>query len=150
IAVLPSDTTIDELSSVPGISLGVMSTGIGKVPPEQTDLDISQGNRVASSLYDGPLPAMTVGGPTAAAWRGIVDPAGGAPAEILPGLLGTSLSDGDVGAHADPFLIDPALTVVDRQGTVFRSLLSPGLTVRAATVGDLRRFASRQRGDDLL
>src|SRR4051812_32866098 len=44
--VLPHRTTVDELASVPGMSIGFMSTGIGEVPPEQTYLDVSQGNRV--------------------------------------------------------------------------------------------------------
>ncbi len=33
-----------------------MSAGLGTVPPEQTYLDIGQGNRVFDSLYDTDLP----------------------------------------------------------------------------------------------
>src|SRR4051795_7617631 len=48
VVVLPAGTTVGQLGEIRGLSVGVMSTGIGKVPAEQTYLDISQGNRVAS------------------------------------------------------------------------------------------------------
>ena len=55
-------------AAVDGISPGVISAGIGTVPPAQTYLDISQGNRVNESLYDEDLPPLYV--------RDGVDPAG--------------------------------------------------------------------------
>src|SRR3954469_11449456 len=55
IEVLPPRTSVDDLATVPGLSLGVMSTGIGDVPAEQTYLDVSQGNRVDDALYPRPL-----------------------------------------------------------------------------------------------
>ena len=71
-----------------------MSAGLGNVPAEQTYLDIGQGNRVFDSLYDpSDLPASVsedVCAPVRS--RALVDRAESAPAEIVPGLLSTSLS----------------------------------------------------------
>lgn len=68
-----------------GMSPGIMSTGLGKVPPEQTYLDIGQGNRVFDSLYDSPLPTTGRG---CFAWQEAVEArAESAPADIEPFLL---------------------------------------------------------------
>jgi hypothetical protein len=88
LAWLPSDTTVAELAAV-GFSPGVMSAGLGTVPPEQTYLDVGQGNRVFSSLYDTPLPALE--GNRARWWRAVVERAESAPADIIPGLLYSDL-----------------------------------------------------------
>ena len=73
-----------------------MSAGLGKVPAEQTYLDIGQGNRVFNSLYDEPLPVRK-GNPDW--WRSVVERAESAPAEIVPGLLARTLAR--AGASAD-------------------------------------------------
>jgi hypothetical protein len=146
VAILPPDTTVSQLAEA-GFSVGVMSAGIGAVPAEQTYLDVSQGNRIASSFYDGRLPTVSVGGPRAPEWKRIVERADGAPADVMPGLLGSSLSNGELGARADPSLIAPALMAVDRRGMVARGSVGPGLTV---TDSFLRRTASRLPANDLL
>ncbi|MGE0066619.1 MAG: hypothetical protein AB7T48_04620 [Solirubrobacterales bacterium] len=74
-----------------------MSAGLGKVPAEQTYLDVGQGNRVFDSLYDRPLPEFE--GDRRAWWRAVVERAESAPAEIVPGLLGSTLAR----AHLDGF-----------------------------------------------
>jgi hypothetical protein len=62
------------------------------VPVEQTYLDISQGNRVFDSLYDSELPAKAGGGICESRYsRAVVERAESAPAEIVPGLLGSTL-----------------------------------------------------------
>jgi hypothetical protein len=67
-----------------------MSAGMGKVPAEQTYLDITQGNRVFDSLYDQQLPAE---GPCGPAWgRAVVERAESAPADIVPGILTRTLA----------------------------------------------------------
>ena len=48
---VPGGTTVAELADR-GLAPGLMSAGLGSVPPEQTYLDITQGNRVFDSLYD--------------------------------------------------------------------------------------------------
>ena len=85
---LPSDTTVSRLARA-GLSPGVMSAGLGTVPSEQTYLDLSQGNRVFDSLYDKPLPELQ--GDRDRWWREVVARAESAPAEIVPGLLGSTL-----------------------------------------------------------
>ena len=86
--LLPARTTVDELAAA-GFSPGLMSAGLGTVPPEQTYLDIGQGNRVFDSLYDEDLPPRTGG--RAAWWRAVVERAETAPADIVPGLLAATL-----------------------------------------------------------
>ncbi len=93
LAWLPSATTVAQLADA-GLSPGVMSAGLGKVPAEQTYLDLGQGNRVFSSLYDEPLP-MREGNPDW--WREVVERAESAPAEIVPGLLTEMLREAGLG-----------------------------------------------------
>ena len=88
LAWVPSDTTVAELAAA-GFSPGVMSAGLGTVPPEQTYLDVGQGNRVFNSLYEGPLPELEG---SRARWRqAVVGRAESAPADIVPGLLYSAL-----------------------------------------------------------
>jgi hypothetical protein len=75
-----------------------MSTGLGKVPAAQTYLDVGQGNRVFDSLYDEPLPARE-GNPDW--WREVVERAESAPAEIVPGLLATTLRGDGLGEDCE-------------------------------------------------
>jgi hypothetical protein len=89
LAWLPSDTTVSELAEA-GLSPGVMSAGLGTVPPGQTYLDVGQGNRVFDSLYDEPLPKLE--GDRSRWWREVVERAESAPADIVPGLLESTLT----------------------------------------------------------
>jgi len=86
---LPSGTTVAELAEA-GFSPGVMSAGLGTVPAEQTYLDVGQGNRVFDSLYDSPLPELR--GNRARWWREVVERAETAPADVVPGLLSSTLA----------------------------------------------------------
>lgn len=62
-----------------------MSAGLGKVPPDQTYLDIGQGNRVFDSLYDQSLPIRRS---DCYSWQKAVEErAETAPAEIEPFLM---------------------------------------------------------------
>lgn len=88
LVLLPADTTVDELAGA-GFSPGLMSAGLGTVPPEQTFLDITQGNRVFDSLYDEDLPPYE--GNRAAWWQAARERADSAPADIVPGLLTATL-----------------------------------------------------------
>ena len=42
------------------MAVGLISAGIGSVPPAQTLIDIGQGARLDPSLYDEPLPLLYV------------------------------------------------------------------------------------------
>ena len=68
-----------------------MSAGLGKVPAEQTYLDITQGNRVFDSLYDEDLPPARVPLDRPIRDRALIERAESAPAEIVPGLLAETL-----------------------------------------------------------
>jgi hypothetical protein len=82
--LLPPQTTPAQLAAA-GFSPGVMSPGLGTVPPNQTYLDIGQGNRVFDSLYDSNLPSL---GKDCFTWEEAVEKrAESAPAEIEPFLL---------------------------------------------------------------
>jgi hypothetical protein len=84
VLLLPPQTTVAELAAA-GLSPGLMSAGLGKVPPNQTYLDITQGNRVFDSLYDEDLPSV---GRNCEAWMKAVEGrAASAPADIVPFLL---------------------------------------------------------------
>jgi hypothetical protein len=90
------------------------------VPAEQTYLDVGQGNRVFDSLYQQPLPEHR--GDAARWWREVVERAESAPADIVPGLLATTLM------RAGP---RPRLEV--RKSSLSRPPRSPGtLTIAIA------------------
>jgi hypothetical protein len=78
------------------MSPGLLSAGLGSVPAEQTYLDISQGNRVFDSLYSSELPPR---GRCRTWWRAVVDRAESAPADIVPGLLTSTLESAGVGVR---------------------------------------------------
>ena len=90
LAWVPAETTVAELAEA-GFAPGILSPGLGTVPAEQTYLDIGQGNRVFDSLYDEPLPERSGNPPQW--WREVVERAESAPAEIVPGLLASSLAN---------------------------------------------------------
>lgn len=88
LAWLPSETSVERLAEA-GFSPGVMSAGLGTVPAAQTYLDVGQGNRVFNSLYDDSLPER---GDRGGWWRAVLERAESAPAEIVPGLLVSTLT----------------------------------------------------------
>jgi hypothetical protein len=84
VVIWPADTTLGDLAAA-GFSPGLMSAGLGTVPPDQTYLDIGQGNRVFDSLYDEELPSRR-----RECWRWmetVEARAESAPADIVPFLL---------------------------------------------------------------
>jgi hypothetical protein len=89
LAWIATGTSVKQLAQA-GFSPGVMSAGLGTVPPLQTHLDVGQGNRVFDSLYDRPLPEQRQG---AGRWLEVVERAESAPAEIEPGLLRKTLRE---------------------------------------------------------
>lgn len=87
------------LQQLPGFSVGLFSPTLGRYSPAQMMLDISQGSRVASSLYTPVAPAppglvrSSSGGGYVAPWQPFVKRADDVPGEIVPGLLGCALAD---------------------------------------------------------
>jgi len=153
LAMLPPGTDVERIASaVPGIAPGVMSAGLGRVPAGQTYLDMSQGNRVFSSLYPDPLPPLYVTGTRVPAdlWDRVTERAAGAPADIEPGLLATTLKAAGVEFEARPLAGSPALIAADRRGRIERTDSCepghcPGVTVLSVGPGELGPLAERLR-----
>jgi hypothetical protein len=159
VAVLPAGTTVAEIGSVSGLAPGVVSAGLGPVPLEQTYLDMSQGNRVNETLYDGDLPPLIVrgGAVPAALWDQVVARADSAPADVVPGLLASTVKDAGIAVAATPGLGLPTLIAIARDGTVepagpsaCRRVCPSGLTVTRASIGDLEPLIAGLDPEDML
>jgi hypothetical protein len=157
VAILPRGTEPEDLDRIDGLAPGTMSAGLSTVSPAQTFLDIGAGNRVFTSLYGPELPVIISFGDQVPEWPLIVERAEDAPAEIVPGLLGSEVRDAGVPIRADALLTTPALMAADRRGRVERTRAfeclqreCEGVAVVPATVGELRPLVERLRGDDLL
>jgi hypothetical protein len=146
--VLPPDATVHQIAAV-GLSPGLMSTGIGDVPAEQTYLDISQGNRVSDVLYDRPLPPLRDFLFRAPHWQHIVKRADSAPAEIVPGLLASSLLSRGIRSEAVPAAETAAVIAATRDGTVGVSNFG-SLGVYSSGIGGVRKEATGMPSDELL
>ena len=94
----PEPVLADDLEQLRGFSVGLFSPTLGRYSPTQMLLDISQGSRVASSLYDPaviPAPPLALDSPEGPGgylgWPAITDRAADVPGDIEPGLLGCSV-----------------------------------------------------------
>jgi hypothetical protein len=158
VALLPNGTPPRAFDAVPQMSPGLLSAGIGgEVPPEQTYLDIGQGNRVSEHLYSDPLPIAIPRGRQVPHWARIVARADSAPADIVPGLLGGALRSRRQTILAAIRLAMPSLIAADRHGILLRAYTRPStfgcfaaVCVLPAQPSDLRRLVSSLRGADLL
>jgi hypothetical protein len=169
--MLPRSASTEELGRLPNAALGLMSAGIGAAPAAQTYLDVSQGNRTYPQLYDSPLPANPA---APGAWPKIRERARSAPADIVPGLLGSALAGAGVPVRAGSTAGVARLLGVDEGGHIQRAAAScdagrvdrakrgkvdqqrggrslcAGLTIIRTGSGDLRRLAARLTARDLL
>jgi hypothetical protein len=155
LAFVPGGTTVAQLAK-DGLSPGLLSAGLGAVPAEQTYLDIAQGNRIFDSLYDRELPPL---GRDCSAWEAVVKRAESAPADIVPGLLQSTLAGAGVVVRRGPgtsctFSADPSRA----SERASREKLSEGpppndapiLVARTATLRTLSPLVGNLRGNDLL
>ena len=161
-AVVPEGTSVEDLSEVPGMGVGILSAGIGNVSADQTYLDVGQGARVQESLYDRPLPPLTISGAegsglrvAASQWREVRRRADSVPADIVPGLLASTLARADVTRiHAVKSAAITALPIVDERGRVPAPRCHhPGcasVAVVSADLAGVRKLAQDPRGDDLV
>jgi hypothetical protein len=138
---LAKPPAIERLAQAPGLSaFGFMSAIQGSYTPEQTFLDMSAGARTTTSLYDEEVPTdlrLAQGG-RMSSWRAIVERAGTAPADVVPGLLASSIRDagGHVG-YAGPRTSRnrEGAVAADRSGRVERvALVHPGAVARTARI----------------
>jgi hypothetical protein len=152
---------VSDLAEVQGLSPGLLSPGIGgSVPATQTYLDISQGTRVFDHFYDERLPPFLLSdrGVEREAWREIVARAESAPADVVPGLLASTLRKGGLPARAEREIGHAALIAIDEEGRVERLPsdscaardCGPGLSVVEMSQDRLARAVEALRGDDLL
>jgi hypothetical protein len=144
------------------MGVALLSAGIGRVAPAQTFIDIGQGARLNPSLYDEPLPPLRVdpgAGDAAphvpkALWKRVRDRADAAPAELLPGLLGTVVTRAGVAASADPPAGPAAAVLADEGGAIrsgrCRQRVCPRVAVRAVGLGRLAALVRRLREPDLV
>ncbi len=159
IAILPYGTTVEQIAGVDELAPGVVSAGLGAVPVAQTYLDISQGNRLNEDLYDDSLPRLYVedGRVPPGRWARVDERAENAPAQIVPGLLASTLERArvPVAVEADSGLA--SLIGVDREGVATiadapacAGGCGPGLTVSRIRLGELGPLVDDLGPDDLL
>src|SRR4051794_5136328 len=170
LVLLPQVNAASKLAQIHRISLGLLSTGIDEVSREQTSLDISQGSRIDDRLYGRDLPQLSPR-PTdqVAGWSQVVSRARSAPADLIPGLLATTLERAGVPVQADSVpteAVPPATNVaghVSRVGRVSRighvipghghacyPRACRGFTVTAAVAEALPSLIWGLRGRDLI
>jgi hypothetical protein len=157
VAIIPAGTEPGDLDGIEGLAPGVLSAGLANVSDAQTFLDIGAGNRVFTSLYGPELPLFTRFGDRVPGWEGIVERADDAPAEIVPGLLASTLREEaspPVRMRADSLLGAPALMAADREGRVPRTRpfacldrSCPGVTAVPAVLGQLPALIDRLGSD---
>ncbi len=140
------------------MSPGLLSAGLGSVSAQQTYLDVSQGNRVFNSLYDTGLP--TFAGDCPSWWSAAIDRAESAPAEIVPGLLTSTLEDAGEGVSArgeasctfsrHTTSDGPPATSKKLSGTPGRHALPDAFDVRDGSLSDLASLVRVSADGDLL
>jgi hypothetical protein len=159
IAIVPFGTTVAQIARMPEVSPGLISAGLGDVPVAQTYLDVSQGNRVNKNLYDSDLPRLYVrdGRVPPDLWADTLERADGAPADVVPGLLASTLTGAGIPVVAEADSGLATLATVDRDGVVpVKSAAAcelgcgPGLSLVKAQVSGLPALASGLGPDDLL
>jgi hypothetical protein len=155
LVLLPKGTTVEQVAEA-GLSPGLLSAGLGAVPPDQTYLDITQGNRVFDSLYDTALPPL---GRDCSAWNAVVSRADSAPADVVPGLLAATLRRSGaavrVGGEASCTFSAPPSS--DGRAGSTKKLSGtphtdgqPTLEVRSANLREVSSLLGTLGGDDLL
>ncbi|MGA2455057.1 MAG: hypothetical protein ABSG93_16220, partial [Solirubrobacteraceae bacterium] len=97
--VVFATTDEQQLASIGGLSVGMMSASQGRYSTDQLVLDITQGARVATSSYPKSSPAplslrASGGGATVLGWRAARKRAEDAPQLLRPGLLASQVPGG--------------------------------------------------------
>ncbi len=163
------------LSSVGGLSVGLMSATQGAYTREQMLLDIGQGARVAASAYNHATPpALAVrplgSGAAVSGWQTVLQRAEDAPQLLRPGLLAAQVAGGagyagvagaddlDAVAGADrrgrvgAVSLGSAATLLARIAAMQsrRRLVICDLPAGAAGIADLRALSAARRHGELL
>lgn len=132
IAFLPAESDeglIERLQALGAV--GATSPTVGGYSPEQMYLDISQGSRVSTRVYDGDLPDIRLlPGGRIGGWGSARDRAAGAPGDVLPGLLAETIqrAGGRVAyAGVSGLPHQAAAAAADRSGRVETVSLGPAV-----------------------
>ena len=126
-------------------TVGVTAPAAGGSVAAQMYLNISQGTRVSLRVYDSPLELLRLRSDgRIAGWRAAVDRAEDAPGELVPGLLGETITaaGGRVAyAGVEGLTHDEAAAAADRSGRVGTVSLGPRAGFRARLERLLRTHA---------
>lgn len=142
----PRPVMAADLQELPGFSVGLFSPTLGRYTPMQMMLDISQGSRVASSLYKPatppPVAAVADGqGTKLLGWDRLVARADAVPGDVVPGLFGCALESQAVASTWISYAGSPTITAVSTanlEGEIGRSRTVPRATLRSALVREQR------------
>jgi hypothetical protein len=141
-----------------GMAIGLTSPTVGGFKQRQVGLDMSQGTRIPTRLYSGPIGTLRPRGDQLEGWELAVKRARDAPGDLVPGLLASAIEDvgGRVGwsSAANGFSIAP-IVASNRRGGV--SPLQPGdalgvfeLAPGAAGLRQLDQLLRARGPDDLV
>ncbi len=159
LAFVSEGASVQQLAQV-GMAPGLLSPGLGTVPRQQTYLDVSQGNRIFSSLYDRKLPALKDDCPNW--WKAVTQRADSAPADIVPGLLTSTLEAADLGVlargeasctfspHSSQAPATSGSTKKLSETPGQHAQPQPALEVREAKLSEVSREVTDLRSGDLL
>lgn len=140
----PQPVLTADLQQLPGFAVGLFSPTLGRYSPTQMMLDISQGSRVASSLYKPVTPAppglleRIDGGGELTPWQPFVKRADDVPGDIVPGLMGCALAQNHKSVSWIGFAGSPTITSIagsDAAGIVAQ-IDSPRPAKQAASIVD--------------
>ncbi len=114
---------LDILDAHPEMSLGLSSAAQGRYFATQALLDITQGSRTSSAAYDPTRPASVdflraVDGARMFGWPDAVKRADSAPAEVVPGLLASSIPGGVGYVGVEGREQREALAATDKDGRI--------------------------------
>jgi hypothetical protein len=87
---------LDEFASR-GLAIGMTSPTVGGFKARQMGLDMSQGTRIPTRLYSGPIGALVPAGGRLAGWDKALGRANDAPGDLEPGLLAQTIEN--AGGH---------------------------------------------------
>jgi hypothetical protein len=140
-----------------GMAIGMTSPAVGGFKVRQMGLDMTQGTRIPTRLYSGPIGALVPVRGRLAGWDSALRRARGAPGDLLPGLLAGTVerAGGRVGyAGADGFSIAP-IVAANQGGGVTPLRAGDALAVRqlrggAAGLAQLDRLLAARRPGDFL
>jgi hypothetical protein len=141
-----------------GMAIGMTSPTVGGFKARQMGLDMSQGARIPTRLYSGPIGALRLQGGRLTGWALALRRAEKAPGDLEPGLLASTIESarGRVGLGGDRrgYSIAP-IVAANRRGQV--SSLQPGdalgvfqLAPGAAGLHELDQLLAARGKDDLV